>query len=914
MTEAQRDTNTVNERLADTFYKSGRYTPVFLLIAGIGILVIYALNAFGILGEPAPKLLTIGLLIVGLAFAQWMIFILLARRNKGIAAYFWATLSVAVFAISLTYSWQNVVYFSIALILIVPINGWLSGMPRKNMPWLILLVLACITAAIYFDTMASNSASLDRLQLNSSVAVASLAFLGATSLLLIAITIISQNRNFKSLQGLLLTTFVVIVTIPTIMATVLSGVGAYSNSQAQTFNTLKAISSLKEAQISLLLDEIKNDADKIQGDVRFKQNIVPVLTAGEDDPEQTASYRALARAFMLSIQRDKGTYTEILILNTKGTVVLSTDFAHANVNYEDQLFFRQGTVKFFTGFADVSDFGSQNFIAATPLFDTNGQVIRGVIVLRSDASAIKQIMETTPGYVEAETYLVDKNYLPVTKIRSTAEIVRTKAALDAILENTDGQATYKNYADQDVLGYYKWYEPMQMAIIAELPVETVLRTSLASLWGSSLLALLVIIIAIAAVAVATRSIADPIRELVGITESYAAGKFHVRANVNRKDEIGALASSYNQMAAELQDIIGKLEQRVTDRTRELESQTLRVRVAAEIARDAAAAHNLGELLESFATLLLERFKFYHTGIFLIDKNREFAVLTASPTEAGERMITDGYKLRVGEAGLVGRVASTGEPRISLDAGQDMVRFNNPLLPNTQSEMALPLKVGNMVIGVLDVQSDLPKAFSQDDIAILQVMADQLATAIERTRLLQEVEYNLRELEKAYGQYTREGWQRVGSSGHLINRGYRFDNIRIEPINRSPEIETEVSASSDGDSPNGGKGRNTVAIPIKLRGQTIGVISAKLKEGYSSRTVSTLEAATERLAAALESARLYEEARARADREQSIAQVTSKISASTEFETILRTTVEEIGKSISNSEVSIQIVGDLDNQE
>ncbi|MFT3894793.1 MAG: GAF domain-containing protein [Anaerolineales bacterium] len=228
-------------------------------------------------------------------------------------------------------------------------------------------------------------------------------------------------------------------------------------------------------------------------------------------------------------------------------------------------------------------------------------------------------------------------------------------------------------------------------------------------------------------------------------------------------------------------------------------------------------------------------------------------------------------------------------------------------------MALPLKVGNTMIGVLDVHSEQSTAFTQDDIAILQTMADQLATAIERTQLLQEVEYNLKELEKAYGQYTREGWQKLGSSGQLSNRGYRFDNIRIEPISSVPDTGSERVALGKNEPPNGKKAENSLAIPIKLRGQTIGVVNAKLKEGFNPKTVSTLQAATERLAVALESARLYEEARARADREQAIAQVTTKISSSTEFEAILRTTVEEIGKSINNSEVSIQILENLDDQ-
>ena len=906
MTEMQRESNTVNEDLADAFYKSGRYNPIFLLIAGIGIVAIYLLTRYGILGDLAPQLIYIGGALVLLSLSQWFVLARFARRKKGIAAYFAATLFLDIFVIVPTIFWQNFIFISILIILVVSLVSLGAGLPKKVIPSFVLLTLLGIGGVIFAEFYVRGISQFERLQFGSSAAIASLAFLGATSLLLVTITIISKNRNFKSLQGLLLTSFVIIVTIPTVMATVLSGVGAYANSQTQTYNTLKAVSNLKEDQITLLVDEIKNDAEKIQEDVRFKQNILPVIAQGEDELEQTSSYRALARSYLIFTQRDKGTYAEILILDTKGNVVISTDFEHTNQNYETQLFYRQGTVKSFTGFANIPEFGDQNFIVATPLFDTNGQVIRGVVVLRSDANSIKRIMENTPGIADAETYLVDKNFNPVTATRSLTESVSTKGALDAVIENIDGQAIYENYAGDEVLGYYKWYEPMQMAIIAEVPVRVVVNSSVRSLAGSSLLALFVIGIAIAAVAIAARSIAEPITELAQMTESYAAGKFYARANVNRKDEIGALAGSYNQMAAQLQDIIGKLEQRVADRTRELESQTLRVRVAAEIARDASSAHDLSELLNSSATLILERFNFYHTGIFLIDKNGEFAILTASSTDAGKQMIAAGHKLRVGEVGIVGRVAATGEPRVTLDTGSDAIYFNNPLLPNTRSEMALPLKSGNKVIGVLDVQSDQPLAFSQDDVAIMQVMADQLATSIERARLLDEVERNLKELETAYGRYTREGWQKLGGSGLLVNRGYRFNNIRIESINEMPK---ETSGNAEKSNLNGTNGNNSITIPIKLRGQKIGVINAKLKEGYSRRTISALEAVTERLAVALESARLYEEARSRADREQAISQVTTRISASTEIEAILRTTVEEIGKSLGNSEVSIQIVSD-----
>jgi GAF domain-containing protein len=383
----------------------------------------------------------------------------------------------------------------------------------------------------------------------------------------------------------------------------------------------------------------------------------------------------------------------------------------------------------------------------------------------------------------------------------------------------------------------------------------------------------------------------------------------------RQDSINEKMEELRRQDTELRNTQSDLEKRVVDRTREIESQTLRLRVVAEIAKDTTTARNVDELLQRGARLIHERFNFYQTGIFMLDNIREFAVLIASPTEAGKQMIDDGHRLRVGEVGIVGRVAATGEPRITLDTGMDAIHFNNPLLPNTRSEMALPIKVENRTVGVLDIQSDQSQAFNEDDVAIMQTLTDQMAIAIERTRLLQQVEENLKELQQAYGLSTRESWKSLAESGLLSNAGYRFDNVRIQPIITPPEIGMEAMQSGKMVVRNG-RGTEqvkqvTAAIPVKLRGQSIGVVTVKLKEGYSSKTINTIEQAVERLATSLESARLFEEARSRADREQAIAHVTSSISSATEFDTILRTTVEEVGKSLGDSEVSIQIFSDSD---
>ncbi len=909
--ESHSDLNIQNERLARAFYANARYNPLFLFVTGIGFFAIYVLTQLDIFGQPEPQLIYVGLLTSLLAALQFPL-LALARRNRGIAANIAGAIAIGVFAILLTNFWQGIVPVSVLITLITPFTALRAGFPRRYIPLLILIIFVTIAGIIYVE----NNTTFVRLQNGTPAAIASFAFLIATGLLLVTITVISGNRNFKSLQTLLLTSFVVIVTIPTLLATTLSTIGAFTTSQLQTFSTLKAVTNLKESQISSLIRGFENDAHKLQSDPGFTVNALSVLTETEKNPSLLENSKRVVRSRVKPIiGSEQEQFTEVMVLNTQGQVVISTIPENEGVNFENQLFFRQGTLKFYAGFAEVPSFGDENLIVAAPIYGIDGRVIRGVLALRSKAGSIKGVMENTPGFENAETYLVDKNYRSVTKTRTPSVKVSTQASLEAILNNADnGQDIYDNYAGERVLGNYKWFDAMQVAIIAEVPLNFVVASSVRSLVGSAVLALFVISIAIAAVAISARSIVQPITALAETTENFAAGKLSARAPVDRRDEIGTLAKSYNQMASQLQEIIGRLEQRVADRTRDLESQTLRLRVTAEISRDVASSRDLSELLDASAQLIVNRFGFSHAGIFLLDINKEYAVLVSSPTAPGQQMLADNYRLRVGEAGIVGRVAATGEPRISRDTDSDAVHLNNPLLPNTRSEMALPLKTEKNVIGVLDIQSETPQAFADDDVAIMQILADQLATAIERTRLLQEVENNLRELESAYGQFTRDNWIQVVENTETGKKGYRYDNIRLERVTELPETGREALEKGITVTSNGGNSKmdkqDSVSIPIKLRGQPIGVINLKLKEGYSEDTISTIEQAGERLASAFESARLYEEARLRADREQSISQVTTAISASSNYEEILQTTVREIGMTLPDTEVSIQIVSDL----
>lgn len=905
-----------DQKLAADYSRNSLYIGLALGVSAFGFIVIYLLAQFGLLGNPAPQLLYIGTVLFLLALGQIPIW-LLAKRGRGIAAYFLEIVFVSIFAMILVSLWEGIVFIAALVIIIGPARAIILGLPRRYTLLSLLLAAAGIAGVWYFDKNPILFIT-ERLQTNTPVAIASLAFLGAVAVLLITITMISGSRGFRHLRNQLLLSFIIIVTIPTLMATALSAIGGYVNNETQALRILETVTNLKVSQLNGLVTVYNGDVTNILSDDSFNKNILRVLEAGDEPLPLGDTSQDIARSRLRSFQRAKDDpYQEIMVLDFKGNVVVSTNLSNEGIDYATELFYRQGVLGSYIDFADEAVYGDTNLFISEPIYDETNTAIRGVLVLRSSSIPVKDIVENTPGFEEAETYLVDKNFQPITTTHNPVDTVHTQASTDVIVNSvTESTGTYENYSGDIVLGYYELYDPFNSVFIAELNRSVVIGNSISAILASALLALFAIVLAVAAVAITANFIVEPITALVKTAQDYAEGNLTTRSDLDRADEIGTLGNTYNQMAEQLQTIIGQLEQRVSDRTHELEGQTLRLRVAAEIAKDATSARAISDLLDRAGKLILERFGYYHTGIFLLDSNSEYAVLESSPTEAGTQMIAKGHKLRVGEVGLVGRVAATGEPRISLDTGTDAVHFNNPYLPNTRSEMALPLKAENKIIGVLDVQSEQPQAFNKDDIAIMQVLADQLATAIERTRLFEQVEQNLKELEQAYGRTTREGWVSLADSGLLSNAGYRFDNVRILPIKEPLPAGNEAMRTGNRVIQSGNKKENKqelVAIPIKIRGHAIGAVTVKLKEGYNPTTINTLELAIERLAGSLESARLFEQARLRADREQAISQVTAAISAAPEFDAILRKTVEEIGRSLGNSEVSIQVIRDSESQ-
>lgn len=363
----------------------------------------------------------------------------------------------------------------------------------------------------------------------------------------------------------------------------------------------------------------------------------------------------------------------------------------------------------------------------------------------------------------------------------------------------------------------------------------------------------------------------------------------------------------------LRDLNQTLEQRVSARTGELDQANQRnerrarqFEAIAQVTKAAAANQNLEDLLALLAQVIAEQFDYYHAGIFLLDDNREYAELRAANSEGGQRMLRRNHRLRMGETGIVGLVAATGQPRIALDVGADAAYFNNPDLPGTHSEAALPLKVSGSVIGVLDIQSAEHNAFSQDDIEALSTLADLVATTIQNARYYESTQELVEEAQRISGSYLRDAWSTLRSQERVI--GYIADGntLKRSSSNKDPLLFPRESNVAQSTIQHGEKPR--IAVPISVAGQVVGVMNVNLNEEHEweQDEIDISKAVADRLSLALEAATLLETTQKRAEIERLTASITGKISSSAQFDSILRTAAEELSHALGGSEVVVQI--------
>ena len=355
----------------------------------------------------------------------------------------------------------------------------------------------------------------------------------------------------------------------------------------------------------------------------------------------------------------------------------------------------------------------------------------------------------------------------------------------------------------------------------------------------------------------------------------------------------------------LRDITqGRLAESLSDSEKRMRRRAAQLQTVAEVARATTSERDLAELLLSVTHLIGERFNFYHVAIFMLDKDGEYAVLQAASSEGGQRMLAEDYQLKVGQAGTVGYVAGSGLAQTVTDVNQDSEFMSNPNLPLTRSEMALPLKVREQVIGVLDVQSAHANAFAEEDATLLATLADQVATAIENAqsfervtalaeenrRLLETSEKAVQELNVLTRRLTAEGWEKyfTAQRGELL-----VEDALPEFAAKRTDLPVLDRAMQGAGLLTSNDGQSSIALPIMLRGEVIGTIGLEAVEArreWNEDDVTILQNVAERVSIALDNARLFEQTQIALSETEQLYNVGVRINTAATFEDLLQAAV------------------------
>jgi len=564
------------------------------------------------------------------------------------------------------------------------------------------------------------------------------------------LTGMSGNRTiplWRQLRWNLILFAILLTLIPVLVV----GIFVLQQTRTQTLNQvnyqLESVTALKQNQIARWLSTSNQVMDIFLSNATASNLFASFATEGVG-----GSLSAFVNATLLNgidAQReDDAAFKEFFLYDLNGKIIASSDDAQVGKIVNRQPYFTAslGGSYVQTPYYDIST-SDLTMIITRPVLDISDTTV-AIIAGRLNITTLGNIMTERSGLGDTgETYLVsiENNYL-LTPSRFEGydpnRAYRTEG-INKALSGENGVGLYTNYRGSPVVGVYRWIPELKAAFLAEIDESEAFALYNQTLSFGTISIIVAAIVATAIALYYATRVSKPITLLTDIASRIASGDLSQRANIAEPNEIGLLASTFNSMTDQLQDFVATLEERVNDRTRDLQ-------IVAEVSKSATTLLNLNDLLQAVVNLTKDSFSLYHAHIYLLDAEDENLVLAAGAGEAGRAMKERGHAIPLNRPhSIVARAARERRGVIANDVAQDPDFLPNPLLPDTRSELAVPMIVGNRLIGVLDVQADSPNRFSDEDVRVQTSLADQVAVAVENARAFARIQEAQEEVTRIY---------------------------------------------------------------------------------------------------------------------------------------------------------------------
>jgi GAF domain-containing protein/HAMP domain-containing protein len=785
-----------------------------------------------------------------------------------------------------------------------------------------------------------------------------------------------------TIRNRLLVAFVVLVLLPAVVTSSISAIAGFRGGQEQVEDQLELLADFRQVQIDAWKKRLQTELAAVLEEARILVYAQEILTAS---PDEVDSFKHPLEQGLNAHSYRTRDFDEIFLLDQNGQKIATSGTSEKyyvsreevevivqEVSHADRTYFQQGLKG-----TSVSLYSPEEnrwgVLAVRPVPDARGNVI-GVLCGYVDLDELNEIMQEQTGLGKTvRTYLVEPGHTLLTG--PVESVYVSSPGVDTVITNrADNRGLYKDYRGVPVTGIYRWLPGLDVALVAEQEQAEAFQNIYQTMGFNIGVTVVAMVLAVIAALFITRSIANPLSDLAETATQIAAGDLDRVAELGRKDEVGALAMAFNQMSRQLREMITGLEDQVSERTHQLQEanyklqrRAIQLEASAQVGKAVSSILDLGSLLSNVVGLIREHFDFYHVGIFLLDETEKWAVLQQATGEAGQRMLAKGHRLAVGGRSIVGWVTANRKPRVTLDVDADFVHYKNPDLPYTRSEIALPLIVGDRLLGALDVQSVQESAFDAEDVAILSLMADQVTVAVDNALKFSAeadiikaanphfqvsrhitlatslddvlnaiVSYAIgahvdRCTISLYGGSSKEGepayldeaavWDRAEGNPGPVGTRYPLESLKLLKHlsgERATPVQLNDILTSTADERVDMATRRLLAMDYQLRsvlmlplvaaGQTLGllIIASRQPHTWTETELSNSRSLGDQISVAVQNTRLLEEARQRAKHERLTREVTARMRETLEIDTVLQSAVDEISQSLGLAALQVQL--------